>query len=98
MPNTYETYNNYSQRDKESMRTEAAIKSSASSDTLVDQTDQVESLLGDIKTALGTVNTNLTTVAGKLDTIITHLGTIEGKQDTAKGVLDTIATNTTPEA
>lgn len=84
MPNTYETYNNYSQRDKESMRTEAAIKSSASSDTLVDQTDQVESLLGDIKTAL--------------ETVITHLSTIEGKQDTAKGVLDTIATNTTPEA
>ena len=52
MPNTYQTYNNYSQRDKESMRTEAAIKSSASGDTLVTQTDQVESLLTDIKNAL----------------------------------------------
>lgn len=52
MPNTYETYNNYSQRDKESMRTEAVIKSSASGDTLVVQMDQVISLLDDIKTAL----------------------------------------------
>lgn len=77
MPNTYETYNNYSQRDKESMRTEAAIKSSASGDTLVTQTDQVESLLTDIKNALTA---------------------IQGKQDAAKNVLDTIATNTTPEA
>lgn len=76
MPNTYETYNNYSQRDKESMRTEAAIKSSASGDTLVAQTDQVESLLTDIKNALTA---------------------IQGKQDAAKSVLDTIATNTTPE-
>lgn len=84
MPNTYETYNNYSQRDKESMRTEAAVKSSASSDTLVDQTDQVEELLGDIKTLLGDVKTALTS--------------IQGKQDAAKSVLDTIATNTTPEA
>ncbi len=76
MPNTYETYNNYSQRDKESMRTEAVIKSSASGDTLVTQTDQVESLLTDIKNALTA---------------------IQGKQDAAKNVLDTIATNTTPE-
>ena len=77
MPNTYEMYNDYSQRDKESMRTEAVIKSSASGDTLVSQTDQVESLLTDIKNALTA---------------------IQGKQDAAKGVLDTIATNTTPEA
>lgn len=77
MPNTYQTYNNYSQRDKESMRTEAVIKSSASGDTLVSQTDQVESLLTDIKNALTA---------------------IQGKQDAAKSVLDTIATNTTPEA
>lgn len=86
---TYKDYNNYSQQDKDSMRTDADIKSNTNEQTLISQTDQVESLLadvksllGDIKTALGTVNNNLTT--------------IEGKQDTAKGVLDTIATNTTP--
>lgn len=86
---TYKDYNNYSQQDKDSMRTDADIKSNQNEQTLIGQTDQVESLLanvksllGDIKTALGTVNNNLTT--------------IEGKQDTAKGVLDTIANNTTP--
>lgn len=83
----YKQYNNYSEQDKDSMRTDADIKSNQNEKTLISQTDQVESLLtniksllGDIKTALGTVNNNLTT--------------IEGKQDTAKSVLDIIANNT----
>lgn len=83
----YKQYNNYSEQDRDSMRTDADIKSNQNEKTLISQTDQVESLLtniksllGDIKTALGTVNNNLTT--------------IEGKQDTAKGVLDIIANNT----
>ena len=83
----YKQYNNYSEQDKDSMRTDADIKSNQNEKTLISQTDQVESLLtniksllGDIKTALGIVNNNLTT--------------IEGKQDTAKGVLDIIANNT----
>ena len=83
----YKQYNNYSEQDKDSMRTDADIKSNQNEKALISQTDQVESLLtniksllGDIKTALGTVNNNLTT--------------IEGKQDTAKGVLDIIANNT----
>lgn len=86
----YKQYNNYSEQDKDSMRTDADIKSNQNEQTLISQTDQVESLLadvksllGDIKTALGTVNNNLTT--------------IEGKQDTAKGVLDTIANNTSQQ-
>lgn len=94
----YKDYNNYSQQDKDSMRTEADIKSNTNEETIISQTDQVETLLGDIKTALATVNTNLTTIAGKIDTVNTNLGTIQGKQDTAKGVLDTIASNTTPTA
>lgn len=94
----YKDYNNFSQQDKDSMRTEADIKSNTNEETIISQTDQVETLLGDIKTALATVNTNLTTIAGKLDTVNTNLGTIQGKQDTAKGVLDTIASNTTPTA
>ena len=83
----YKQYNNYSEQDKDAMRTDADIKSNQNEKTLISQTDQVESLLtniksllGDIKTALGTVNNNLTT--------------IEGKQDTAKGGLDIIANNT----
>ena len=83
----YKQYNNYSEQDKDSMRTDADIKSNQNEKTLISQTDQVESLLTNIKsllvdinTALGPVNNNLTT--------------IEGKQDTAKGVLDIIANNT----
>ena len=94
----YKDYNNYSQQDKDSMRTEADIKSNTNEEAIISQTDQVETLLGDIKTALATVNTKLTTIAGKIDTVNTNLGTIQGKQDTAKGVLDTIASNTTPTA
>lgn len=89
MPDTYKQYNNYSQQDKDSMRTEADIASNANEQTLISQTDQVESLLadvksllGDVKAALGTVNTNLVTLQGKVDTTNTDLTTIAGKIDT----------------
>lgn len=99
----YKQYNNYSEQDKDSMRTDADIKSNQNEQTLISQTDQVESLLsdvksllGDVKTALGVVNDNLVTLQGKTDTTNRGITAIQGKQDAAKGVLDTIATNTAP--
>lgn len=83
----YKQYNNYSEQDKDSMRTDADIKSNQNEKTLISQTDQVESLLTNIKSLLGDINTALGTVNN-------NLTTIEGKQDTAKGVLDIIANNT----
>ena len=83
----YKQYNNYSEQDKDSMRTDADIKSNQNEKTLISQTDRVESLLTNIKSLLGDIKTALGTVNNKLTTI-------EGKQDTAKGVLDIIANNT----
>lgn len=90
---TYKDYNNYSQQDKDSMRTDADIKSNTNEQTLISQTDQVEALLGDIKTALATLKT---AVDGVKAAVNTNGSAIQGKQDAAKGVLDTIAANTTP--
>ena len=92
---TYKDYNNYSQQDKDSMRTDADIKSNANEQTLISQTDQVEALLGDIKTALAALKTAVDDVKAAVNT---NGSAIQGKQDVAKGVLDTIAANTTPEA
>lgn len=89
----YKDYNNYSQQDKDSMRTDADIKSNANEQTLISQTDQVEVLLGDIKTALATLKTAVDDVKAAVNT---NGSAIQGKQDAAKGVLDTIALNTTP--
>ena len=90
---TYKDYNNYSQQDKDSMRTDADIKSNTNEQTLISQTDQVEALLGDIKTALAALKTAVNDVKSAVNT---NGSAIQGKQDAAKGVLDTIATNTTP--
>ena len=90
---TYKDYNNYSQQDKDSMRTDADIKSNTNEQTLISQTDQVEALLGDIKTALATLKTAVDDVKAAVNA---NGSAIQGKQDVAKGVLDTIAANTTP--
>lgn len=92
---TYKDYNNYSQQDKDSMRTDADIKSNTNEQTLISQTDQVEALLGDIKTALAALKTAVDDVKAAVNT---NGSAIQGKQDVAKGVLDTIAANTTPTA
>lgn len=55
---TYKDYNNYSQQDKDSMRTDSSIKSNANESTIISQTDQVESLLTDIKNLLTTIKNN----------------------------------------
>jgi len=90
---TYKDYNNYSQQDKDSMRTDADIKSNTNEQTLISQTDQVEALLGDIKTALAALKTAVDDVKAAVNA---NGSAIQGKQDVAKGVLDTIAANTTP--
>lgn len=55
---TYKDYNNYSQQDKDSMRTDSSIKSNTNESTIISQTDQVESLLTDIKNLLTTIKDN----------------------------------------
>ena len=55
---TYKDYNNYSQQDKDSMRTDSSIKSNTNESTIISQTDQVESLLTDIKNLLTTIKNN----------------------------------------
>lgn len=55
---TYKDYNNYSQQDKDSMRTDSSIKSNTNESTIISQTDQVEPLLTDIKNLLTTIKNN----------------------------------------
>ena len=55
---TYKDYNNYSQQDKDSMRTDSSIKSNTNESTIISQTDQVESLQKKKKNLLTTIKNN----------------------------------------
>ena len=71
MPNTYKDYNNHSQQDKDSMRTLAADTSNANEATLISNTDDIESLLTNINTKLGTIITHIDQVETKIDAVKT---------------------------
>lgn len=80
----YKDYNNYSQRDKESMRTAAADASVTAEQTLVTQTDDVEPKLTSIdtsattiKTDVGNIKTNVGTIKTDTALIKTHVQTIQ---------------------
>lgn len=73
MPTTYKDYNNYSEQDKDSMRTLAANTSNANESTIISQTDQVESLLSTIITRLETLHADVDQVESKLDAIKTSV-------------------------
>lgn len=92
--NDYEEYNNYSQRDKESMRT-------AADDKLVEQTDDVESKLTSIDTSTTAIKSDVATIKADTATIKTDVGNIKTnvgtiKTDTAliKTHVQTIQSNT----
>lgn len=71
MPTTYKDYNNYSEQDKDSMRTLAADTSNANESTIISQTDQVESLLSTIITRLETLHADVDQVETKVDAVKT---------------------------
>lgn len=71
MPTTYKDYNNYSEQDKDSMRTLAADTSNANESTIISQTDQVESLLSTIIARLGTLHADVDQVETKIDAVKT---------------------------
>ena len=71
MPTTYKDYNNYSEQDKDSMRTLAANTSNANESTIISQTDQVESLLSTIITRLETLHADVDQVETKIDAVKT---------------------------
>ena len=71
MPTTYKEYNNYSQQDKDSMRTLAADTSNANESTIISQTDQVESLLSTVITRLETLHADVDQVETKIDAVKT---------------------------
>ena len=76
----YKDYNNYSQRDKESMRTYA-------DDKLVEQTDDVESKLTSIDSTATTIKSDVATI--KSDT-----ATIKGSTTSIKTNVSSISSNT----
>ena len=71
MPTTYKEYNNYSQQDKDSMRTLAADTSNANESTIISQTDQVESLLSTVIARLETLHADVDQVETKIDAVKT---------------------------
>ena len=88
MSTGYKEYNNYSEQDKDSMRTLAADTSNANETTIIGQTDELEGLvkatnskLDDIKAYTDGIETKLDTLANKLDTLAGYVDGIEGKLD-----------------
>lgn len=73
MPTTYKDYNNYSEQDKDSMRTLAADTSNANESTIISQTDQVESLLSTVIARLETLHADVDQVETKIDAIKTSV-------------------------
>lgn len=92
MANEYKEYNNYSQQDKDSMRTLAADTSNANEATIIGQTDEVESLLKSLIKEVQDVDANTDAVESKLDTVISNIDGIEGKLDTIIGDLSNVKT------
>ena len=87
MPTTYKEYNNYSQQDKDSMRTLAADTSNANESTIISQTDQVESLLSTIITRLETLHADVDQVETKIDAVKTAVQNADTHIVTAIGAL-----------
>lgn len=95
----YKDYNNYSQRDKESMRTAAADASVTAEQTLVTQTDDVEPKLTSIdtsattiKTDVGNIKTNVGTIKTDTALIKTHVQTIQSNTSQVEYYLSDILT------
>lgn len=78
----YKAYNNLPQQDKESAMAKAAENSNTNEDTLIAQTDQVESLLSTIHSDLGTIHTDLTNLKTALEYILSTAGNIYSRQAT----------------
>lgn len=87
MPTTYKDYNNYSEQDKDSMRTLAADTSNANESTIISQTDQVESLLSTIITRLETLHADVDQVETKIDAVKTAVQNADTHIVTAIGAL-----------
>ena len=66
MAEDYKEYNNYSEKEKESMMAANSTTSNQNENTLIANTDQVEGLLSDI---LADFSNHLATIEGKLDSI-----------------------------
>lgn len=72
----YKDYNNYSQRDKESMRTAAADASVTAEQALVTQTDDIEPKLTSINTNVAATKTATQTILSKMDGISGDLAVV----------------------
>lgn len=74
MVEDYKVYNNYSEKEKESMMAANSTTSNQNESTLIANTDQVEGLLSDI---LADVSNHLAVIEGKLDSIEGEIITVK---------------------
>lgn len=91
MSTGYKEYNNYSQRDKDSMRTLAADTSNANETTIIGQTDELEGLIKATNSKLDDIKAYTDGIEAKLDDIKTYTDGAEAKLDTLANKLDTLA-------
>ena len=90
MIENYKQYNNLPQKDKESAIAKAAENSNTNENTLIANTDEVESLLRTVISKLETLNANTDTIEAKLDSIDGHVDDVETKLNTIESDLTTI--------
>lgn len=103
--NDYKEYNNYSQRDKESMRTAADDKLVAQTDDVENKLTSLDTSITTIKTDVGTIKTNVGTIKTDTSLIKTHVQTIQSNTSQVENYLseilsavNRIATKAVPES
>lgn len=69
MAENYKEYNNYSEKEKESMMAANSTTSNQNEATIISNTDELEAKLDTLHTDLASLATRLETLASKLDTI-----------------------------
>ena len=82
MTEDYKEYNNYSQKEKESMMAANTTTSNQNEATIIGDVDDVETLLGDIKTELANIKSEVTAIK-------TTAGNIYSRQDTINTSVNT---------
>lgn len=107
MESGYKTYNNYSQQDKDSMRTYAANTSNENEATIINgiavlqakldsiaaQLEVLEEAIVTVQEHIDTVNTSVNSVKGSVDTVNTSLDTVNTSVNNVKGAVDIVNTS-----
>lgn len=93
MESGYKTYNNYSQQDKDSMRTYAANVSNQNETAIINGIAVLQAKLDSIAAQLEVLEEAIVTVKGAVDIVNTSVSTVEVSVDAVEAKLDTVNTS-----